>query len=82
MEQAFTLDMLQSGQSALISELLGSGAMRTRLCDLGFTKMTLVTCLFPSAFGDPKAYRVKDTVVALRRADARNVLCRACGGGR
>ena len=58
MEQAFTLDMLQSGQSALISELLGSGAMRTRLCDLGFTKMTLVTCLFPSAFGDPKAYRL------------------------
>ena len=44
--------------------------------------MTLVTCLFPSAFGDPKAYRVKDTVVALRRADARNILCRACGGGR
>ena len=31
MEQAFTLDMLQSGQSALISELLGSGAMRSRL---------------------------------------------------
>lgn len=34
-----------------------------------------MTCLFSSAFGDPRAYRVKDTVIALRGDDARCVCC-------
>ena len=54
--------------------------MQTRLCDLGFTENSRVTCLFPSAFGDPSAYRIRDTVVALRSGDARTVLCLAEGG--
>ena len=56
--------------------------MRSRLCDLGLTENSRVTCLFPSAFGDPRAYRIRDTVVALRGCDARTVLCRADGGAR
>ncbi len=82
MEQPFTLDTLKNGQSAQITAVKGSGAMQPRLCDLGFTKSSAVTCLFPAAFGDPCAYRVKDTVVALRRDDAHCISCRACGGER
>ena len=75
MEQAFTLDRLASGESARIARLTGTGAMQSRLCD-----NSRVTCLFPSAFGDPRAYRIRDTVVALRSGDARTVLCLAEGG--
>lgn len=82
MEQAFTLDRLASGKSACVAQLTGTGAMRSRLCDLGFTENSRVTCLFPSAFGDPRAYRIRDTVVALRGCDARTVLCHADGGAR
>ena len=78
MEQAFTLDRLASGESARIARL--TGTMQSRLCDLGFTENSRVTCLFPSAFGDPRAYRIRDTVVALRSGDARTVLCLAEGG--
>jgi len=80
LEQAFTLDRLASGESARIARLTGTGAMQSRLCDLGFTENSRVTCLFPSAFGDPRAYRIRDTVVALRSGDARTVLCLAEGG--
>lgn len=80
MEQAFTLDRLASGESACVARLTGTGAMRSRLCDLGFTENSRVTCLFSSAFGDPKAYRIRDTVVALRSVDTRTVLCRMDGG--
>ncbi|HIS43177.1 MAG TPA: ferrous iron transport protein A [Candidatus Limiplasma pullicola] len=82
MEQAFTLDRLESGESACVVQLTGTGAMQSRLCDLGFTENSRVTCLFSSVFGDPRAYRVRDTVVALRSGDARTVLCRADGGAR
>ena len=68
------------GESARIARLTGTGAMQSRLCDLGFTENSRVTCLFPSAFGDPRAYRIRDTVVALRSGDARTVLCLAEGG--
>ena len=68
-----SLDQLSVGQSARIVALEGDDNARLR--DLGFVEEGLVTCLFPSAFGDPYAYRVRDTVVALRRKDARRVLC-------
>ena len=52
MEQAFTLDRLASGESARIARLTGTGAMQSRLCDLGFTGIcpvgsTILTGLFP-----------------------------------
>ncbi len=78
---SFSLDRLRRGQSAVITEVHGSGAMHDRLRDLGFTENSEVTCLFPAAFGDPHAYRVKDAVIALRRADAQQVVCaQSCGG--
>lgn len=80
-QQAFTLDALGGGHSAIITSVRGRGAMNAHLRDLGFTEQCAVTCLFSSAFGDPRAYRVRDTVIALRDQDARCVRCSA-GGAR
>lgn len=80
MEQSLTMDRLKRGETAVITRVQGTGAMHDRLRDLGFTECSKVTCLFPSAFGDPCAYCVKDAVIALRRTDARCVCCKTCGG--
>ena len=48
--------------------------MRRRLQDIGFIPGTAVTCLQRSPLGDPTAYRIRGTVIALRREDAKNIL--------
>jgi len=75
-QQPFTLDLLAVGDSAVISSIRGEGAMRDRLQELGFTSKAPVTCLFPAVFGDPRAYRIKNTLIALRNADAKLIECR------
>ncbi|MEG0996962.1 MAG: FeoA family protein [Clostridia bacterium] len=82
MEQTLALSALGGGQTAVITSVHGKGAMGARLRDLGFTEQSTVTCLYASAFGDPRAYRVKDTVIALRRADACCIGCHCTGGAR
>ena len=66
---------LAPGQHAGVEGLEFDGGMRRKLLDLGFTPGAQVTCLFSAPSGDPRAYLVRDTVVALRRSDARHILC-------
>jgi len=80
MQQTIPLSHLPSGKSATIHRINGSGPMHERLCDLGFTPGSSVACLFSSVFGDPRAYRIKQTIIALRQADASQVECIASGG--
>ncbi|MBQ2061069.1 MAG: ferrous iron transport protein A [Oscillospiraceae bacterium] len=65
-----TLAQLPVGQSARITAVSLDGAKRVRLQDLGFLPGARVTALQESPFGDPVAYAVLDTVIALRRSDA------------
>ena len=75
MQQFVPLSELPCGHSAVICSVHGTGPMYERLQDLGFTENSLVTCLYPSAFGDPRAYQIRGTVIGLRAADALNVMC-------
>ena len=47
--------------------------MRRRLLDLGFTAGAFITCLQHSASGDPAAYLIRGTVIALREEDSRRI---------
>ena len=78
-QPVFPLASLPCEQSAIICGLEGDGFLRERLQDLGFIEFSPVTCLFSSAFGDPRAYRIKDTIIALRKKDAQNILCTYTG---
>lgn len=80
MQQFLSLADLSCGQSAMIENVRGQGAMYERLYDLGFTPHTPVTCLFASVFGDPRAYRIKETTIALRQSDAGKIDCVLAGG--
>jgi DtxR family Mn-dependent transcriptional regulator len=52
------------------------GYTRRRLLDLGFTPGTRVSPALDTFAGDPRAYRVRGTTIALRRDQAEQVLVR------
>lgn len=69
-----TLDLLPLGQSACVDTLEFTGSKRGRMLDLGFIPGGTVTAVHESPFGDPVAYQVLDTVIALRKSDARRII--------
>jgi len=68
-----SLNDIQPGQTARVTELLVSGAMRRRLMDLGLTADTQVECLGVSPLGDPVSYRIRGAVIAIRREYSRQI---------
>lgn len=49
------------------------GVMRRRLFDLGFIPGAIVEVIRISPLGDPIAYRVSQTVIALRKEESMNI---------
>ncbi len=68
------LSRLDIGQVGVVRGLRSTGLVRRRLLDLGFCPGTLIDVLRSSPLGDPTCYRLKGSVVALRRRDAADVL--------
>ena len=68
-----TLHTIPEGGTAVIRDVLTGGALRRRLLDLGFTPGARVRCLFAAPSGDPRAYMVRGSVIALRRDDAGSI---------
>jgi ferrous iron transport protein A len=64
-----TLSEVPVGTECRISALTAEGLMRRRLLDLGFVPGTKVECLRRSPAGDPTAYFIRGTVIALRKED-------------
>lgn len=64
---------LRPGEWGVIQQLDALGSMRRRLLDLGLTPQTPVVCLGHAPGGDPTAYGLRQTVIALRRQDAATV---------
>ena len=52
------------------------GLTRRRLLDLGFTPGTRLRPVLQTFVGDPRAYRVRGTTIALRRDQASVVIVR------
>jgi DtxR family transcriptional regulator, Mn-dependent transcriptional regulator len=73
------LSDLSSGQLAEVVELDAEcrGFMRRRLLDLGFTPGARVRPDLTTFAGDPRAYRVRGTTIALRHDQSARVLVRA-----
>ncbi len=70
------LTTLKRGETALVGSLDQGlqGFTRRRLLDLGLTPGARITAELPSMLGDPVAYRVRGTLIALRRDQAEHVL--------
>ena len=68
------LSGIRLGERVLVAKLCAKETMYRRLLDIGFTEGAAVTCLYPSPFGDPRAYLIRGTVIALRKEDADGVM--------
>lgn len=67
------LSAVRQGMTVSVSKLLADGSIRRRLLDIGLIEGTQVRCLYSSPSGDPTAYLVRGTVVALRREDSQHI---------
>jgi ferrous iron transport protein A len=63
----------QKGQLIQITQILVEGLMRRRLLDLGFVPGAIVEVVRKSPLGDPIAFRVSQTLIALRMEESQKI---------
>lgn len=68
-----TLDQLKKGERAIVTRLTHTGNNHLRLMDLGILPGTHIQAELVSPLGDPTAYRVRQTLIALRREQASHI---------
>lgn len=70
------LTALSKGEEAEVVAISGEcrGANRRRLLDLGFVKGSKIKIDLISPYGNPKAYLIRETSIALRNDQARHIL--------
>ena len=69
-----TLAGMNQGDSAVVSRLALSGSIRRRLQDIGLIPGTKVECIQKSPLGDPIAFLIRGSVIALRCEDSSNII--------
>lgn len=70
------LNKLPMGSSSIVEELMAEGIIRRRMLDLGLIHGTTIKSLMKSPAGDPIAYEIRGTVIALRKEVASKILVR------
>jgi len=68
-----TLDKLELNHKGTIKKLNCLGNIRRRFLDLGLINGTTITPVLISACGDPVAYEIRGTVIAIRSEDAKMI---------
>ncbi|MCM3728201.1 FeoA domain-containing protein [Neobacillus cucumis] len=63
----------EKGNVIKITSLNIEGVMRRRLLDLGFVSGALVEVVRKSPLGDPIAFRVSQTTIALRKEESSRI---------
>lgn len=68
------LNNLAVGEQGEVLSLAAHGQERRRMLDLGLIPGTVVAALHRAPQGDPVAYFIRGTVIALRAEDAAKIL--------
>lgn len=68
-----TLDTLRVGQSGIIREVGGEGALRRHLLDMGLTPGIRISLIKLAPLGDPLSLTLRGYELTLRREDARSI---------
>ncbi len=69
-----TMNNLQINQEGTVKCVLNSGSIRRRFADIGLISGTKVSCVAISALGDPKAYLIRGSIMAIRNTDSKAVV--------
>lgn len=75
---SMTLSQSVQGKPVQILQLHNEGSDRRRLMDLGFTPGATVVRLQTSPLGDPIAFEVRGSVIALRQDQCDQVEVKSC----
>jgi ferrous iron transport protein A len=67
------LHRIPIGRKARVKELTAKDHSRRRMLDLGLISDTIVEALRQSPSGDPVAYQIRGTVIALRAEEAAQI---------
>ena len=68
------LNELPLNTVGIIDNLNCSGNIRRRMLDLGLIKGTKIIPVFKSPSGDPTAYEIRKTIIALRKEDSKSII--------
>ena len=68
--ETLKLNQVRVGRSVRVVRVLGEGALRQRILDMGLTKNAEVKVLKMAPFGDPIEVTVRGFQLALRKAEA------------
>ncbi|WP_097677915.1 FeoA family protein [Bacillus massilinigeriensis] len=76
MQSSKTVDLseVKVGDEIIIKRLQLTGFMRRRLMDLGFLTGVKVKVLQKSPLGDPVAFYVNHTIIALRKEESSQII--------
>ncbi|MGM9681108.1 MAG: ferrous iron transport protein A [Eubacteriales bacterium] len=73
MDELIGLCELEKGKSGRVVSIGLCEDMRRRVMCLGLSPGTEVTCYAYAPAGDPGAFRIRGTTIALRRSDAEKI---------
>ncbi|MBS5594642.1 MAG: ferrous iron transport protein A [Clostridiales bacterium] len=73
MGESRTLKDLQPGEQVVITKIVGEGAVRRRLMDMGLTRGTQVYVRKVAPLGDPIEVTVRGYELSLRKGEAEHV---------
>ncbi|OPX88480.1 MAG: ferrous iron transport protein A [Pelotomaculum sp. PtaB.Bin104] len=65
---------LPIGKTAVVNSIQAEGIARRRMLDLGLVPGTRVEALRVSPAGDPKAFKIRGAVIALREEEGAKIL--------
>lgn len=68
-----TLDMLPLNREGIILDIDCRDTLKRRLLDLGLVKGTKIKPVLISPSGDPKAFQVRRSIIAIRKEDTQNI---------
>lgn len=69
-----TLSSLMPGECGIVKSVDGEFEISRRILDLGVVPGTKIQCVNISPLGDPKAFFVRGTLIALRCDDSSNII--------
>ena len=67
------LDQLPLKQNGKIEKIECDEGIKRRLLDMGLVKGTDIEPILVSPSGDPRAFIVRGTIIAIRKEDAKNI---------
>ncbi|CAH2214730.1 FeoA family protein [Tepidibacter aestuarii] len=69
-----TLKDLDIDKKCIVLELLNQGISRRRMLDLGIVPGASIEVIRKSPLGEPKLYKIKGALIALRKEETVNIL--------